>query len=280
MSPICPGPRRGPVARFRVSRRGVSEVVGSLMLVLIVVGAATALSVFVASYQKQLQAQQALSQQRGLETLKVLRVTPTLNANGTAWSLLNFTVASLYINPATVTELSINNNPVKQYTAWKLNLSTGSFGAITVAAGGQLALGAREQLNVIVNLTPGPNYSFYASSFVLHTTDFVKVEVFTALENDFGRIFIPPTAIGIVTTIQSWNGTAFVPVTVLDASGSFQPPGNSTIVAWTWKITPDGTSYSGEKAVAQFNRLFVTHNVTLAVTNSDGLISTDTFHYP
>ena len=78
------------------------------MLVLIVVSAATAFGLFVAGYQKQVQQRQAISQQKSLESLTVLRVTPALNVSLTRYALLNFTLASLYINPVTITEVSVN----------------------------------------------------------------------------------------------------------------------------------------------------------------------------
>jgi flagellin-like protein len=259
-------------------RRGLSEIVGALMLVLIVVAAATSLSLFVASYQKQLQKQQQVLQQRGLESLRLLKLAPDLNRTTNAWSLLNFTLASLYINPSTISSISINDHPLKQYSAWRLDLSSGNFQSNTVLAGGQLSLTAREQLNIIVNLSAGPSFSFYDSTFVLHANSYVKVDLFTTLGNDFSRLFIPPTAIALVTTLQSWNGTAYVTVPVMDGSSSFQP-GNATLVSWSWNITPDNTVATGEKAVATFTQSNINHTITLTVTNSDGLIATSAIVY-
>lgn len=264
--------------RSRLGGRGLSEIVGALMLVLIVVAAATTLSVFVSEYQKQVQAEQAIQQERSLESLTVLRVTPTLDPNASAYTELNFTLASLYINPSVVTSVSVNDQRLMTYNAWELNVTTGSYEWVTVAAGGQLSLGPRDVVNILVNATPGPGSSFYDSNYTLPATDYVKVEVFTALLNDFSRVFIPPTAVGLVTLQETWNGTAYVPVPILDATESFQP-GNATLVAWTWHITPDNETLTGEKAVASFNPSFSTHTIVLTVTNSEGLLSTDRFVY-
>ena len=264
---------------IRRSGRAISEIVGALMLVLIVVVAATSLAIFVASYQKQLQAEQAVTQQRSLEHLTVLHALPTLASAGTNWSALNFSLASLYINPSTVTEITLNDQPLRQYSAWTLDLASGKFVAVVVGPGGQLTLAPREQVNVLVDLNASSaNFSFYDARFVLHTTDYVKIDVFTQLLNDFNRVFIPPTAIALVTPLQTLNGANFTTVPVLDGSQSF-PPANGSIVAWIWQVSPDNVSASGEKAVVAFNGSVALHTIRLLVTDNDGLISTDTILY-
>lgn len=266
--------------RARPNERGLSEIVGTLMLVLIVVGAATAFSLFVSSYQKQLQAEQAIDQARNLESIKILRATTELNSSAPGNSTLldvNFTVASLNVNPAVVTSLGVNNHAVRNYTVWQLNLTTGQFESDTVAAGGQLTLAPREQFNVLVDLSGGPTDSFYDPSFVLHTSDYVQLDVLTAYENDFRGVFLPPTAVALVSLLQTWNGTAFVPAPLLDGSQSFQP-GNATIVGWSWSIEPDGTTVIGEKASPRFTTTGL-HSILLTVTNSVGLIGTAQLQY-
>ena len=260
--------------------RGVSEIVGTLMLVLIVVVAATVLSAVIASYQKQLLAERQLAQNRGLESLVIVHAAPSLANGGGSWLRLNFTLASLYINPSTVTNIRLNDNPLKQYTTWRLNLSTGNFQAGTVGPGGQLVLGPRDEVAVVISLNASnSSFSFYNTSFALHTTDYVKIEVLTSYENDFTRVFIPPTAIAIVSTITSFSNGTFVTLPVLDGSNSFQP-GNGTLVSWAWKVTPDNIVASGEKAVVKFNATFASHTITLTVTNSFGLISLVQLKYP
>ncbi|MCI4335856.1 MAG: hypothetical protein L3K17_01475 [Thermoplasmata archaeon] len=277
------GAAAGPVMRaFSRDRRGLSEIVGSLMLVLIVVAAATTLAVFVAGYQKQAQAEQAVVQERDLESIKILQVAPTLSSGGSNYSLLNFSVASLDINPSTITEISINNNPLKNYSAYRLNLTSGEDFWATIAAGGSLSLNPREVLNVLVNFSVGANYSFYTPSFVLPSTDYIQIQVFTTFANDFSRVFIPPTALAFISTQESWNGTAYVPFLVLDGSSSFEPSaGNATLVAWTWTVVPGPVTLTGERAIAPFPaNTLVPQNITLTVTSSDGLLATDLIHYP
>ncbi|MCI4340189.1 MAG: type IV pilin [Thermoplasmata archaeon] len=264
---------------FRRDVRAISEVVGALMLVLIVVVAATSLAIFVASYQKQLQAERAVTQERSLEHLTIIHATPTLSSGGTNWSVLNFSLASLYINPSTVTEITLNDQPLRQYSAWTLDLASGTFVAIVVGPGGQLSLTPREQVNVVVDFNASStNFSFYDPSFVLHTTDYVKIDVFTQLLNDFNRVFIPPTAIALVTPLQTLNGSNFTTIPILDGTQSFATA-NTSIVSWAWQVTPDNVNVSGEKAVATFNGSISLHTILLVVTDNDGLIGTDTIFY-
>ena len=65
---------------------------------------------------------------------------------------------------------------------------------------------------------------------------------------------------------------------VLDGSHSFQP-GNATLITWGWTVFLD-TTYNGEQAVVTFNAAFTHHIITLTVTNSDGLVGTETFVFP
>ncbi|MCI4341019.1 MAG: hypothetical protein L3K11_01375 [Thermoplasmata archaeon] len=266
----------------RLGRRALSEIVGALMLVLIVVVAATAFSAFVATYQKQLQAEQAIQHNRALESIDIIRVSPTLNVSAHTWAAFNFTIVSLDINPTVITSASVNGQPLRQYSAIALNLSTGATEQITIGAGGELALGAREQFNILVNATPGSSSSFYASATSIPFTSFVQLELFTAYGNDFKGAFIPPTAIATISALQSFNNGTPTTIPLLDGSNSFQP-GNATIVAWNWNVTPGSESGLGEKLAAPYlvhvSGPPVMYTIFLNVTNSDGLIGFDQISY-
>jgi len=270
---------------LRRGSRGISEIVGALMLVLIVVVAATSLAIFVAQYQKQLQSQEALTHARNLEDLTVLHVAPYLPVGDTtSWASLNFTIASLFINPAQVDEITVNDQPVKKYTAWVLNLTTGAFDSTVVGINGnyQLNLTPREQVNVNITFTPMANSSFYNPSYVLSITNFVEINLFTSLQNDFNRIFIPPTAIALVTPLQTFNGTQYVTVPVLDGSNSFQA-GNASIDSWQWYLNSTGhpnATASGERVVVTLSSTPSTlYNIVLVVSDTDGLKGTDEITY-
>jgi flagellin-like protein len=272
------------MARFRRSSRALSEIVGSLMLVLIVVVAATALAVFVQSYQKNLQAEQALAQAKSLESLKVLRVAPTLNGSSlpgaTTWQTLNFTVASLYVNPAIITELTLDGNPVRNFTAWHLDLGTGNWTEDVVGGGGQLTLFPREQAYIQLDTQGAPETSFYNPAYQVATSASINLQLLTSYQNVFTGLFIPPTAVPLVQTLQTWDAmtSSYVQVPLLDGSNSFQT-GNLTIDNWTWSITPGPITLWGEKQVASTLNSVTTYTIRLTVTNTEGLQGVDAITY-
>ncbi len=265
---------------LRRNARALSEIVGSLMLVLIVVVAATALAVFVQSYQKNLQAEQALAQAKSLESLKVLRVDPAENATGGTWAMLNFTVASLYVNPSTVTEVTINTHPVRHDTALHLDLGAGNWTTEVVAGGGQLTLFPREQVYIQVDAQGGNLTSFYSPSLRIPTSASISVQILTAYQNVFTGLFIPPTAIALVQTLQTWNASSmsYNQTPLLDGSNSFQP-GNGTIDAWSWFVVPGNVTLYGEKQVARMLNPLTTYTIRLTVTDTEGLQGIDSIQY-
>src|SRR5579863_6268152 len=242
--------------RVRANALGLSEIVGSLMLVLIVVSAATAFSLFIAGYQKQIQAEQAQAHAKSLESLHVITVQTQLNSTGPAGSLLNlnFTVESLDVNPTILTGLDIDNQAVRNYSVWELNLTSGSFETIQVGALGIVNVGPNEQFHLSVDVAAGPSSSFYSQSFGLLSSSYVQIDLFTYLANDFRASFLPPSAIALVTVDQTYNATSntFVPIPILDGLNSLQPGNNATIVSWNWSIAPDSVVASGEEAQAHF----------------------------
>jgi len=254
------------------------------MLILIVVAAAIALAAFVASYQKQLQAEEAQSQQRSLESLKILTVTPTLNTSNTKQvSSLAFVLASEYINPSQIDSISLNGYPLKDY--WALNLSNPSGTPTIFSSSVPLLLAPRQEVIISVNLSDSAStwFSLYDTSFVLTTSDYIQLSVYTALQNTFTQVFIPPTAIAFVTTLTSYTSSGPIQIPILDGTGSFQPGANSTIVEWEWAVSnvtvPVSPSFLGDFYGAEWelpgtaSMSISDFNATLIVTSSDGLES-------
>ncbi|HZY69950.1 MAG TPA: archaellin/type IV pilin N-terminal domain-containing protein [Thermoplasmata archaeon] len=266
--------------RIRGNPRALSEIVGTLFLVLIVVAAATSFSVFLAQYQKQAQANQAMAHNRSLESLRVLHVIPELNGTTkNTWVSVNFTIGSSDVNPSTITTVALNDLRTKQFVVWAQNTSTGTITSTTVLTGGFYTLTPSE--DVAINLTfTGVGGSFF-SPYVIATTSYVKLDLFTALLNDFSSAFIPPSAIALVAPLEKWTGTGFVVVPELDGSNSFQS-GNGTIIQWAWNVTPwqGNQNLIGERAVLNLTAPFHTWNITLVVKNNDGLLGSDLVHYP
>jgi flagellin-like protein len=267
----------------RLNRRGLSEIVGTLMLVLIVVGAAVAFSAFVASYQKQVQAEEAVTHQRALENLKILEIQPTLYAKSTSnVSLLNLTVASLDVENTVLSGLSINGVPVKTYVVTAIYPANGTLTPLSVAPGEALTIAPQQQVFIQIDFNMShPIYSMYAANFVLLSTQVIKVDLYTALLNDFFEAFSPPTAVAFISAIQSFSGTSYVTVPVLDGSDSLQP-GNGSLISWSWNVTNLSSplphtfqDLAGEKAVPTVYAAF-NYVAQLVVRNNVGLIGVAT----
>ncbi len=288
-----PRSARKSVRRKRLHRgrkaRGIAEIVGTLMLILIVVAAAIALAAFVASYQKQLQTEEAQAQQRSLESLKILSVTPTLSTPGSGqWSSFTFVLASEYINPSAVDAISVNGQPVRFYYVQDLSNPGGLAKQYdTTNISNPLVLSPRQEVIVAVDLNVSggayKNFSMFNASFVLTTSDYIQLSLYTALQNTFTTVFLPPTAIAYVATLTSYNGSEPVEIPVLDGANSFQPGANGTIVQWNWSVNKTNSTgstctvfdspFQGEEWELEGNATttMYRYGVTLTVIGSDGL---------
>ncbi len=269
------------------------------MLVLIVVAAAIALAAFIASYQKQLQSQQAEAQQRNLEELKVLSVAHVTPDPSNTTNLANFTfvLASEFINPSTVASVAVNGNPLRFFLVQNISPAGGSPECYNDST--PFTLPPFQVVQVTVNssnvpLTSGTcPFAFFDVTTNVVVDSFLKISLFTTLQNTFTQVFLPPTALPLVSTTSQFTGTGYRDVPVLDGSQSFQT-GNGTIDQWSWSILntsagaplPNPVTALGEKLVAPFASVTTfalpttyTYAITLTVQNSNGLLDSATINY-
>jgi flagellin-like protein len=276
-----PPPARRDVRRRPASHRGLAEIVGTLMLVLIVVAAAVAFSLFVASYEKQVLAEENATHLQKLEAVRIVDITPT-----TGWTELSLTIASGDVNYMNLTDYDLNGQPISYWTLpYTLPFTiNGTPTVITLSCefpGNQSCDMVAPFGQVTVMLVP---------QVPLTPSADIKLNVFTALANDFTFTFIPPTAIAKVSYVQTGPG---VTTPVFDGSGSFQTAeaDNASLVSWDWTLTAtNGTVvgiYSGEEVEVGYltsglNTSILEgtpFHVTLTVTNSDGLLDSVTIPY-
>ena len=198
------------------------------MLVAIVVAAATLIAAFVASYQKQLQTEETFSHDQSLESIRVLGLTTSVT--GGAYSTFGFTLASKYVNPSVILGISINNVPLKSFRWHDVSSSANGWFVL----GQNLNLSPFEEVAVSLDLDPAnTTFSFLNNNSVPQPNHYLKFDVYTALQNDFTQVYLPPTSLAVVSEI---NPSGNNPITLLDGSMSFQPGGNASIVDWTWTI--------------------------------------------
>ncbi len=267
------------------------------MLVLIVVAAATAFSFFVASYEKQVLAQETSQHDRALETGRVLSiqictsaVCPALydelpTSARVADHVVNVAFVSSDPNTMVFTNYLLDGTSVQ---SWLLFNTSGKTPAWMASADGGCTLSPP------VNASCGFLAPFEAVNLTLilpyaaTLPTPISLSIFTSLSDVFSYEFVPPVAI-VQTTILP-EGTYSEPL--FDASSSYQPSGgdNASIVSYTWyfwdvstssNVTPSSPYTGPQIEVSQFSSAETSqvYDVTLIVANSDGLTASTSVYY-
>jgi len=298
--------RRRRIAPGR-GARGIAEIVGTLMLILIVVAAAIALAAFVAGYESQYLAEQASAHDKSLENVQVISIDPVVGSTPGQYASVSTILGSLDVQNTTVQEITLNGQPIAAYSETPLGSANTLTVCLLCAAPGTVTdfqLAPEEQVSLSFNLqiwnaVTNPTGGLF-SAYTLPFDEYVDVGVYTLLGNEFARAFYAPTAVIQLSETNEFNGAGNpeVPMLVLDGEGS-QPGPNATAVWWEWTFTPMTPTLSsafpspplGEEvlvAQADFPTCVPpnlsptcpeTYNVTLTVQDSDGLFGTSSVGY-
>jgi len=238
------------------------------MLVLIVVSAAIAFSLFLAAEEKITISQRSANQQRALENLSVegLTLAPTV-------TLL---LSSSSIENTSITGIVVDGDPIAYYCLGIGACSGPAIQWFPVAGpnGSDLAIPAFSLMQINVS-------NFYQHPFQPSANKTV-VLISTLRGNDFVDTFLSPVAKLGVEYITGWP--------LLDGTGSYQPSekqsANASIISWNWLVQRvhstgilitdnDTADYSGEES--ELPSPFVrgaTYWINLTVTNTFGLTGT------
>jgi flagellin-like protein len=276
--------------------QGVSVIIGTLLLILITVVAATSLAVLVSQMQNNYAKQQQHLAKVNSENISIQNVifydnqTKWANEwglpNSQYWSSVNFTLVNMNTNDSIVEGIAINDN-------WAVNFTDDAGNIYNVTNQSYLTVPAesykRIYVNFVANSSPeDPTIDFPAPpNFSVSTQQ--KIEVVTALSNTFQRTIRPPNPV-YQMSIESDNiGTTPRDVLVLDGSGS---TADNPIIWWNWTIYDEGLpqvngawpnqTFSGK--TVRITTLNNTPNIpdpytpkyfgTLTVTDSVGLTQT------
>lgn len=260
--------------------RGVSVVVGAILLTLIVVTAATTYAIFLSEQQKKVQDAASIKQQRELENITILSLEPVYNSP--ILSNVSFVLVNINTEQTIITSMNINNNYVRAFNITR----DGRRERYTMpynGTGKRPMLQPRESVTLNINLSNNDIVLFKN----ITKTDAITLHIFTSLTNDFFKTFYPPTAIISIETDAVYNRSSgsFDEIIVLDGSKSDQP-GDDYITRWEWNITTNNsgiTEYdlnkTGRKIRAQFLSSGFYHIICLTVTDNYGMIATDTVEY-
>lgn len=220
------------------------------MLVLIVVSAALALAAFIQTEEKANLAARAVQEQRTREVLNVTSLALRTNSSADV-NEINVSVANTGTELSYVSSVDVNGIPVQNLTLYDLLNGTSypvgceifAMGKCTTRSAAALAnftLAAGEQAFLWIDTsTLLSDTSFVAPSVTPFLPDsFLKVNVWTAYDNDFLRAFVPPVAFGYVTSVLSCTSTSSPCTQELIYDGALSHAQNDTVVSWTWQTEP------------------------------------------
>jgi hypothetical protein len=236
---------------------GLSVVVGTLLLILIVISSVSALALMVNDAQKKEMEQQSLRTAVESENLKILSLSLNDSDGDGYWNTMMITVVNLNTEESKVVGININNMNAENYTD----------GVKVYNFQNQFPVPPAGSRQIFLNLT-----SNFTSPHNISNNDPIRVILFTSLTNNFERVFPPPVPIIKVNVESEQIGTGFYDVLSLDGSDSFDREG--TIIDYRWQVGNGSwnQTLSGQKARMNFN-LSDTYpfRVILNVTDSNGM---------
>jgi hypothetical protein len=276
---------------------GVSEVVGALMLVLIVVASLSAFFVFISEKQQDLENQDRLETIKELESIGITSIEPSDTDSDGDWDQILVSIASIHLEKSTITTMYLSNTPVENIYF----RNSGGIYDIQLKMSEGLKINGRELKEFMVYLE---NDDFYGSAPTIKTTDYIKLDLLTSYSNSFSRTFTPPQAIFVIDVDSYWDAgtSSFMQMVVLDGSKSHHSDPDMYIVQWRWDVKgdDDGDSVFGETILGgnlideesftvygEKTRVDddltapagTDHQITLTVYDNMGLVGTETFIY-
>jgi hypothetical protein len=239
--------------------RGVSNVIGALMLTLIVVGAATSFALFVSQRQEMQQEAELAKTRKALENLEVVNI--KLNATCLNFSVFNSGASEVKISTIRINQgvwlnkTQVNQTKILRYDTMPFN--TSNFTELRF-----------EDYN------PQSNKP-------------LTIELITTLGNNFEKTFYPPTSVIKLTTDSEWNNSnsSYDDFLILDGSLSDHPDEDAYIKNWKWNLTqisPLGSTLpeiSGRIVRAPKAIMTDKWNITLTVEDNYGMLGTSTVDY-
>lgn len=261
-----------------LNKKGVSEVVGAMMLTLVVVIAVASFAIYLSQRQEQIQEQALFEHRKELESVEVFSVEPTVNTSyGDRWSQLNFSINSLHAEETNLKSILVNGVQIERYWVFRFDRALDAYVTEFYNIGDDFEIKAREQLNIVINMT----YSFFYTGNTILTRDPIVLELRTNWNNEFTGSFLPPTANPKILTESHWNSASntYLSYYILDGADS-DHPGGGYLLSWEWNVsyysnqTPVLNSPFNGRKVTMENGTFLSgigYNITLTVTDNFGM---------
>ncbi len=233
---------------------GLSVVVGTLLLIMIVVASVSALSVMVSEAQKKEMDQRSLRAAVESENLKILSLALNDSDGDGYWNTIILDVVNLNTEESRVVGININERNAENYTD----------GIKGYNFQNQFPVPSARSRQIFLNFT-----SNFTSPLNISKNDAIRIILFTSLTNQFEHVFLPPVPIIKVNVESEQIGTEFHDVLTLDGSDSFEREG--TIINYRWQVGNDtwNQNLNGQKARMNFN-LSNTGSFWVNLTEEDG----------
>lgn len=233
---------------LRKDQRGVSEIVGALMLVVVVSSAAFGFGVFMHQQSKITQEQKAAEQARKMEILDVASIVPLSTdlgagcdidpAGPTEWTSLTVRVSSRHLKETHVAGLRINGLAVQSVRVgatvhdFTLPADHPSYAPLIVDARSTVALILDNVADDGGTCSPAYNLAVpTGGSPPFPVSGGLEIAVLTHLNNAFEKSFVPPVALA---TLQPTPGAASS-LTLIGTTSTPSTEGSS-LVRWEWHV--------------------------------------------
>jgi len=252
---------------------GLSVVVGTLLLIIVVVGSVSALALMISEAQKKEMERNSLRIAVESENLKITSLAlKTDNLSDENWSTIKINIVNLNTDEARIVGININDRNAKNYTDGVRNYNFQNQFLLTEGASRQIIF------NLISNSSSNSTFPLnisFTPPLNISRKDPIRVILFTSLANNFERVFLPPVPIIKVNVESEIIANMSQEVLTLDGSDSIDREG--TIINYTWQ----GDNFapgSGQKYMT--NNFSSPFNVTLSVTDSNGMQGSTRWIYP
>jgi flagellin-like protein len=213
-----PAPRRS---------RGISEVMGALLLIVVVIVAVAALASFVAVAQSNAESRSVYLSSVKNENLQIVFSQFKASKSSPAlWKNVTLTIRNTNTGDSQLSQVRVSNYWVPKWYLANSNGTIASPAQFFGSARPPLLVPAKGTENVFLNLTGGP--SFYRNASL-------SITLLAATGNFFTTNYSPPTAIaqvGVATLSYQYFNRDFVSMDATRSQGS----NDSQIMSYSWLV--------------------------------------------
>ena len=211
------------IRSFLRNKKGISNVIGTMLLVVVVVVAVSGFAVVVSEIQKKESERLGTIAAVESEILKITHIDPVIS--GTNLEALDFTLLNLNSRDARIVSVIINDRSAGNFTSTDDYNNPDNFNFYN-----RLTLLPGTNKVIHIDFT---NESYFNPAYNLSITEPLEITVFTSYANNFKKLFTPPKPV-IKTSVETESvGAVERDVLVLDGSDSYD---DGSIKSYNWLI--------------------------------------------